>query len=277
MINGIGAKYNVLTQSAANKNGQSGSPTFNTSQTWNSLSAMSNAFKSHIQDWKSVYSERFADAGANGDGKISQDELSELLQSEFGGKGVRFTEGRVDINNPKAGVFEVYIDEKNRQMMADDPDYRAKMMAVIQGEMAGTKGYSVQMSGSVVNDRTTGLSMNMAEGDPIYEGVPHTAGGTGTATGTMTTTNSANSSGSAKKSKSVMEQLMEKLEKKAEEKREAEKKEAAKKAREDLLEISVEAKAKIAEQAVDKAAEAEEADGEPDEPETTGAAVNVLA
>lgn len=274
MISGIGANYNALLQNSAAKSGQNASPTFAHTHTWGSIDEMTGAWKKYTQEWKSAYSGSFAGSGSEGDGKISREELSELLNAEFGGMGVKFTDSAVDETKPSAGKFEVYIDAANRQKMANDPEYRASVFAVIQSEMAGTKGYSVQTASGVINDSTTGLSMNISEGNPLYEGVPHSAGGTGSATGFMT----SSTGGSEKKKKSLLEQIQENLEKKLEEKKEAEKKEAAKKAREDLLELSVEAKASVQSGTLEKIDEANEKSTLADEDGTTlGGKLNVFA
>lgn len=257
MISGLGSNYSILTQNSAAKNGQGGTPTFAHNHTWGSISDMTNAWKAHTQDWKGYYSGAFAGSGSAGDGKISQDELNQLLQSEFAGMGVKFTDGPVKEAGASPGKYEVYIDDTNRRKMANDPEYRAAVMAVIQSEMAGSKGYSVRTASGVNNDRTTGLSMNISEGNPLYEGVPHSAGGTSASNG-IGTFDVSSTDGSDGKKKSMLEIIQERMQKKLEEKKEAEKKEEAKKAREDLLEISVEAKAEIASGIVEKVNETDE-------------------
>lgn len=280
MINGVSSNYNVSLQTSAQASasggGQNARPTFNHGHTWSSIGDMDNAWRQYTQDWANYYSKSFAGSGTEGDGKITQDELNALLESEFSGMGIRFTDGPVDTDNPKAGTFEVYIDQTNRQKMADDPEYRAKVMGVIQSETAGRNGYSVQMPSGVVSDRTTGLSMNIAGNKATYEGVPHSAGGTSTG-GQMVTMTAGDDSDEGK---SILEQILERLEKKLEEKKEQEKIEEAKKARQDLLEISVEAKAKAETVAVEKTDEPGNASAlasTDDEEEKTGGALNVLA
>lgn len=180
---------------------------------------------------------------------------------------------------PKAGRHEIYIDDKNLQKMADDPEYRAQVFSVIQIEMAGTRGYSVQGAGGVINDRLTGTALSMADGDPIYEGVPHSGACVGTG---AVQTFSSSSGGSApkatgKKSKSIMDMINERIEKRLEEKREKDKSEAARKAREDMLEISVEASAKAKDRAVERAVQPGEDAAAPTEPGAAGSALNILA
>lgn len=278
MLGGINSNYNISLQTSAQTSasgGQNAKPTFAHGHTWSSLGEMENAWRQHTQDWASYYSTSFSGSGAEGDGKITLDELNELLEAEFSGMGVKFTDSEVDTNNPKMGKFEVYIDQTNRQKMASDPEYRAKVMGVIQSELAGSNGYSVQMPSGTVNDRTTGLSMNIAGNTATYEGVPHSAGGTGSGQMMMVT-----SGGDSGESKSILEQILERLEKKQEEKKEKERIEAAKQARQDLLEISVEAKAKVQTATAEKIGEAEESDAtipDPDDEEKSGGLLNVLA
>lgn len=273
MISGIGANYNIALQTSAAKSVQNSTPTFAHNHTWGSIGEMDSAWRKYTQEWKSVYADSFSGSGAEGDGKISLEELDELLQSEFGGMGVQFVDG-VDIENPKAGRYEVYIDQANRQKMADDPEYRANVFAVIQSEMGGSKGYSVQTAAGTHNDRTTGLSMSIAEGNPLYEGVPHSAGGTSASNGVMFATSSG---GPEKGGKSVLEQIKENLEKRLEEKKEREKLDAAKKARQDILELSIEAAAKIKSDAVENAGAANEKTVDDDEEETAGGGLDILA
>ncbi len=242
------ANYGMVLQNSTAKSGQSSTPTFANNKTWSSIGDMEKGFRSYGQEWRSVYSDSFSKAGSQGNGKITQEELSALLQSEFG--GINFTDSPVDINNPKEGVFEVYIDQTNRQKMADDPEYRAKVFSVIQLEMAGTNGYSVQTAAGQISDRTTGLSMSIAEGDPLYEGVPHSAGGTSASKGIAAY--SMSSADGGKEKKSVLEQILEDLEEKLEEQKELERREAAKKASQDILELSAGAQAKIKKDASEK-------------------------
>lgn len=274
-LGGINANFTVASQTSAGKGGQAATPKFAHNHTWESIDAMSKAFAQYGQEWRSVYSETFAGSGAEGDGRLTGEELNELLEKEFGGKGVRFVDG-VDIENPREGRFEVYIDEANRRKMAEDPEYRAQVFSVIQIEMAGADGYSVQLAGGPRSDRTTGLSMSIAEGNPLYEGVPHSAGGTSASKGIGTF---SMSSGPEKSGKSLLEKIKEDQAKKLEEKKDREKRNAAKKEQRDRLELSIEATAKRAAAAKERIeAEKENADGVDAIADKDGeGAVNILA
>lgn len=272
-LGGINANFNVAMQTSAAKGGQSGTPTFAHGHTWSSIGEMSKAFSNYGQEWRSVYSGNFAGSGSAGDGKLSMEELDELLQAEFGKMGVQFVDS-VDIENPKEGRYEVYIDQTNRRKMAEDPEYRAQVFSVIQIEMAGAGGYSVQVAGGTNNDRTTGLSMSIAAGNPLYEGVPHSAGGTSASGGVGTFSISSDGPGGEKKS--LLEQIKERLEKKLEEKKEQEKRDAAKAARQDRLELSLEATSKRSEAASEKAVAADD-EAVADDPKDSDGRVNLLA
>lgn len=292
-LGGIGANFNIATHTSTStaKSGQSATPAFAHNHTWGSIAEMEQAFRKYGQEWRGVYSNEFAGSGANGDGKLTQEELNALLESEFGGLGATFVDSAA--KDVTVGKHQIYIDEKNRQKMANDPEFRAQVFSVIQIEMAGTRGYSVQGPGGPTHNRLTGSALSISEGDPLYEGVPHSGMATGEHAMTQTTTSSGGApapaaganTGKTKKSKSMLQIIKEKLEEKLEKKREEEKLEEAKQAREDMVEISAEAGAKAAdavEEALAAEAEAEAADAEAEaakagETEQAGGRVDVLA
>lgn len=280
-LGGIGANFNIATRTSTStaKSGQSATPAFAHNHTWGSIAEMEQAFRSYGKEWRGVYSSDFAGSGANGDGKLTQEELNALLESEFGGLGATFVDSAP--KDVTVGKHQIYIDEKNRQKMANDPEFRAQVFSVIQIEMAGSRGYSVQGPGGPTHNRLTGSALSISEGDPLYEGVPHSGMATGEPTMTQTTTTSggapaAAKAGKTKKSKSMLEIIKEKLEEKLEKKREEEKLKEAKQAREDMVEISAEAGAKAADAVEEKlAAEAEAA--KPGEAEQAGGGLDILA
>ncbi len=210
------ANFTLSTQTA--KKAQtatqtSGMPTWDSGRVWGSLGDMDRAFRSYSQEWNSYYSESFATAGASGDGILTRDELDDLLQSEFGGMGVTFIDRKP--GEPRAGRHDVYIDDANRQKMADDPEYRAKMMAVIQMEMAGTTGYAFNSGNGVVTNRLSGTVLSMAEGDPLYEGVPHSGGAVSDGAVRV----SASAGAGESKGKGLMTLIIEKMQEMMEERR----------------------------------------------------------
>ena len=104
--------------------------------------------------------------------------------------------------------------------------------------------------------------------------MPHSAGGTSASKGV---TFYSESSGTEKGHKSIFELIKEKLEKKLEEQKEQEKRDAAKQARQDMLEISVEAAAKVKSEAAEKVDAADAITTPLEDEETVGGALNILA
>ncbi len=214
-IGNYSANFTLSTQAAKKAQtatASSGMPTWDSGRVWGSLGDMDRAFRSYSQEWNSYYSQSFATAGAAGDGILTRDELDELLQSEFGAMGVTFIDRKP--GDPKVGRHDVYIDDANRQKMADDPAYRAKMMSVIQMEMAGTTGYAINSGSGVVTNRLSGTVLSMAEGDPLYEGVPHSAAAIGDGAVRVSSSDSGESKG-----KGLMTLIIEKMQEMMEERR----------------------------------------------------------
>ncbi|MCC8165075.1 MAG: hypothetical protein LIQ31_02715 [Planctomycetes bacterium] len=249
MSMGIGnftSKYTITSQLTVKKSQSSaqssGVPTWDPGRVWNSLGDMDKGFRAYRQEWNDYYSQTFAASGANGDGSLTRAELDELLQSEFGAAGVTFIDRKP--GDPKAGRHDIYIDDVNRQKMADDPEYRAKMMSVIQMEMAGVTGYTYKNGDRTIQDQHSGTVLSMAEGDTLYEGVPH-SGGAVSARGGMAVSTSG--SVGASDGKGLMTLIIEKMQEMMEERQLRQQREKQLERQGVQVDISVEARSRRSE------------------------------
>ncbi|MCC8109292.1 MAG: hypothetical protein LIQ30_09680 [Planctomycetes bacterium] len=240
-LNGFSAQYSITSQTTVKKAhtaAQSGVPTWDPNRVWGSIGGMEKGFRSYRQQWNEYYSESFAAAGS---GVLTQEELTDLLQSEFGGMGVTFIDHKP--GDAKAGRHDVYIDDVNRQKMASDPEYRARMMSVIQMEMAGVTGYSLNDGNGTVSNRLSGTVLSMAEGDPLYEGVPHSGGAVSESNGVRMAASAATGES---KGKGLMTLIIEKMQEMMEERRLRQEREKQLEGQGVQVEISVEARSLLA-------------------------------
>lgn len=76
-----------------------------------------------------------------------------------------------------AGKQYLYIDEKQLQKMASDPEYRAKVYGLMDSELQGKKGYTLEYSdGRKVTSHLTGTIFSLAEKNRRYagaDGIPY--------------------------------------------------------------------------------------------------------
>lgn len=238
-VGGFNANFNIASQNVTAKKGQTGQngvPAFDSGRVWGSLGAFGNGLMSYQKEWEGEYENRFS--GLENDGKLSVDEMKEQLQSEFAQYGVRFVN-----SNPRDvtdGQHKVYIDDANMEKMANNPEYRGKVMALMQRELANTQqGFSYQRNGQAVDFQMTGSVISISQENSGVGGIPYAGMGRGASTVSQSRSSvgtASNSASGTKKGKSMLEiikEMQEEREEKLELKREKEKLEAEKKAREE--------------------------------------------
>ncbi|MDE6714375.1 MAG: hypothetical protein K2K20_11630, partial [Lachnospiraceae bacterium] len=75
------------------------------------------------------------------------------------------------------GKFYLYIDQSQLQKMASDPEYRAKVYGLMDSELQGKKGYTLQYSdGRNVTSHTTGSIFSLCEANQKFagaDGIPY--------------------------------------------------------------------------------------------------------
>lgn len=146
-------------------------PEWNPNHVYRYLEDMSQGFQSYRKEAVAYYREMIA--RQEGDGTLTMEELKKQIQEYF----PEYTLTKSEPSEVKNGVFYLYIDEKNLQRLMSDPDYRAKVFGLMDSELQGKKGYTLQYSdGRNVTSHLTGSIFSLAEKNKKYagaDGIPY--------------------------------------------------------------------------------------------------------
>lgn len=187
-------------------------------KTYSSLEEFNSTFVQYGKEQTKTYSDKFAKQ-ENG-GTSSVEELKNEIKKEFGAYKLVSSEPSDVVD----GQHLLYIDDKNLQKMANDPEYKAKVFGLMRRELDSMGSNKIKMGGEVVNFSMTGSVFSLSDSNESVDGIPYKGSGKSVSFSTSSTKTS-NALGS---SNDWFEELMEKLKKKREEeKRESEKKEKA--------------------------------------------------
>lgn len=106
------------------------------------------------------------------------EELKEQIKEWF----PEYTLTSREPEKPEKGSFLLYIDETNLNKMASDPSYRARVYGLMDRELQGKNGYTLQYSdGRNVTAHLTGSIVCVAESNRKYagaDGIPYLGGAT---------------------------------------------------------------------------------------------------
>lgn len=146
-------------------------PEWNPNHVYRYLEDMNQGFQSYRKEAVSYYEALIA--GEEGDGTLTMEELKQQIQEYF----PEYTLTDKEPSEVKTGVYYLYIDEKNLQRLMSDPDYRAKVYGLMDTELQGKKGYTLQYSdGRNVTSHLTGSIFSLAEKNKKYagaDGIPY--------------------------------------------------------------------------------------------------------
>lgn len=153
------------------KQTSSGKPTWNPNKVYKYLEDMNEGFQSYRRQAVSYYSSMIAKQG--GDGTMSVDELKQEIKEWF----PEYTLTDKEPSKVVTGKSYLYIDEKQLKKMASDPAYRAKVYGLMDTELQGKKGYTLEYSdGRKVTSHLTGSIFSLAEKNRKYageDGIPY--------------------------------------------------------------------------------------------------------
>lgn len=153
------------------KQTSSGKPTWNPNKVYKYLEDMNEGFQSYRRQAVSYYSSMISKQ--DGDGTMSVDELKKEINEWF----PEYTLTDKEPSKVVTGKSYLYIDEKQLKKMASDPEYRAKVYGLMDSELQGKKGYTLEYSdGRKVTSHLTGSIFSLAEKNRKYageDGIPY--------------------------------------------------------------------------------------------------------
>lgn len=164
--------YRQIARTSADKSGNTAQkPVWNPNRVYRYLEDMNEGFQSYKKEAVSYYQSLIA--GEEGGGVLTIDELKSQIAEYF----PEYTLTDREPSDVKDGIFYLYIDEKNLQKLAEDPDYRAKVYGLMDSELQGKKGYTLQYSdGRNVTSHLTGSIFSLSEKNRKYagaDGIPY--------------------------------------------------------------------------------------------------------
>lgn len=123
--------------------------------------------KQAVSYYRSVISQQ------EGDGTMSVEDLKKEIKEWF----PEYTLTDSEPSKVVTGKFFLYIDQSQLKKMASDPEYRAKVYGLMDSELQGKKGYTLQYSdGRNVTSHLTGSIFSLCEANRKYagaDGIPY--------------------------------------------------------------------------------------------------------
>lgn len=168
-ISAAGVYANTPTSTSKGKETQK--PVWNPNKVYKYLEDMNQGFQDYKQQAVSYYSSLIS--RQEGDGTLTEEELKKEIQELFPEYTLTSSEPR-DVT---PGKFYLYIDNSQMKKMASDSAYRAKVYGLMDSELQGKNGYTLQYSdGRNVTAHLTGSVFSLAESNGKYagaDGIPY--------------------------------------------------------------------------------------------------------
>lgn len=160
------------TAAAQGKNSTSpAKPTWNPNKVYQYLEDMNQGFQNYKKQAVSYYSSLISKQ--EGDGTMSVEDLKKQIEEWF----PEYTLTDHEPSKVVTGKFYLYIDKSQLEKMASDPAYRAKVYGLMDSELQGKKGYTLQYSdGRNVTSHLTGSIFSLCEANRKYagaDGIPY--------------------------------------------------------------------------------------------------------
>ena len=171
MMVSAAAAAGMVQVAQKSKQASSGKPTWNPNRVYKYLEDMNEGFQNYKKQAVAYYSSQISKE--EGDGTMSVEELKKQINEWF----PEYTLTDREPSKVVAGKYSLYIDEKQLQKMASDPEYRAKVYGLMDTELQGKKGYTLEYSdGRKVTSHLTGTIFSLAEKNRKYagaDGIPY--------------------------------------------------------------------------------------------------------
>lgn len=153
------------------KQTSSAKPTWNPNKVYKYLEDMNQGFQNYKKQAVSYY--RSMISQQEGDGTMSVENLKKEIKEWF----PEYTLTDSEPSKVVTGKFYLYIDQSQLKKMASDPEYRAKVYGLMDSELQGKKGYTLQYSdGRNVTSHLTGSIFSLCEANRKYagaDGIPY--------------------------------------------------------------------------------------------------------
>lgn len=151
-------------------------PSWNGKKVYRYLEDMNQGFLNYQKEANVYYTKRIS--AETGDSALSVEELKGQIKEWF----PEYTLTSREPEKPEKGSFLLYIDETNINKMASDSSYRARVYGLMDRELQGKNGYTLQYSdGRNVTTHLTGSTVCVAESNRKYagaDGIPYLGGAT---------------------------------------------------------------------------------------------------
>lgn len=149
----------------------SAKPVWNPNKVYKYLENMNDGFQNYKKQAVSYYSSLISKQ--DGDGSMSVEELKKQISEWF----PEYTLTDSEPSKVVAGKYYLYIDDSQLEKMASDSSYRAKVYGLMDSELQGKKGYTLQYSdGRNVTSHLTGSIFSLSEKNRQYagaDGIPY--------------------------------------------------------------------------------------------------------
>lgn len=149
----------------------SAKPVWNPNKVYKYLEDMNDGFQNYKKQAVSYYSSLISKQ--DGDGSMSVEELKKQISEWF----PEYTLTDSEPSKVVAGKYYLYIDDSQLEKMASDSSYRAKVYGLMDSELQGKKGYTLQYSdGRNVTSHLTGSIFSLSEKNRQYagaDGIPY--------------------------------------------------------------------------------------------------------
>lgn len=146
-------------------------PAWNPNKVYHYLEDMNQGFQDYRKQAVSYYASMISKQ--EGDGTLTVEELKKEIQELF----PEYTLTDSEPANVTQGKFYLYIDQSQLKKLASDPSYRAKVYGLMDSELQGKNGYTLQYSdGRNVTAHLTGSIFSLAESNHKYagaDGIPY--------------------------------------------------------------------------------------------------------
>ena len=153
------------------KTGSAEKPVWNPKKVYQYLEDMNAGFQAYKKQAVSYYAQKISERDKAG--VLTTEELKKEIQEWF----PEYTLTDTEPQSVRQGTFYLYIDKRQMEKMASDPAYRAKVYGLMDSELQGKYGYTLQYSdGRNVTAHLTGSIFSLSENNRAYDsmdGIPY--------------------------------------------------------------------------------------------------------